>query len=101
MGKGASGQSLGCKQLWQERSLERRGARLWDLCELKAVGFSREVLSDLQFKKAVSCREMGLLILWSFKPSLETGRSKRLDVKINKRIPSDHNSPREFGFGNS
>lgn len=97
MGKEASGQSLGCKQLQQERSLERRGARLWDLCELKAVGFSRE---DLQFKMAVSCREMELLMLWNFKPSLETGRSKRLDVKINKRIPSDHNNPRGF-FGNS
>lgn len=71
-------------------------ARLWDLCELKVVGFSRKVLSDPQFKKAASCREM-----WSFKPSLETGRSKRLDIQINKRVPSDHHSPREFGFGNS
>lgn len=71
------------------------------LCELKAVAFSREVLSNLQFKKAVSCREMGLLMLWSFKPSLETGRSKALGIKINKRVPCDHNRPREFGFGDS
>lgn len=103
MGKGASGaagKSLGCKQLWRERSLEQRGQALGSM-GAKAVGFSREVLSDPQFKKAASCREMGLLMLWSFKPSVETGRSKRLDIQINKRIPSDHHSPREFGFGNS